>query len=739
MRKNIYSFALMCIMLVASVATAYAQASCAVDPTPGSVVNSLKRVTLTYASGTVADFGSKYQEITVTGGSLEAPVVCTLEYGTSDNQLKITFSEITEKGNYTVNVPADAITVDNVSQAAFTIDYTVGQDIASGSTIIPAPGNVKWLDQIVFYNTVVEGLGKSLSANNMVHPTITDPAGNTARMQSVYDYQIGAGKYRYNICKLAAAPGEYTITFPEQSLYFTDEFYQKQYIPACSFKFNVQGGTLTNVTSTPTGSVTEYKTMTVTFPDYTSIKGNYTGNIYIWKEGKEESYVSSLLINSGKIEGNTFSYTSYSSIIEPGHYYATFPEGCFLLGANEEPCTPFLVEFDIVDPTPTPMVVTVPETGVLNKCTITFPEKESVELGTPSVYMIREKDDKSGYITVCGAYTSGSYSKVAGKDNAYEVKFNGLATASGEYKIVVQKYSFTYENGYNAQDTIAFQHTTPAPIAMTISPADGSALDKIQKFEVSFDTQKTVIVNPTLQNKTSTLYVGAELTPSQWGGYTNSQAGSASNYTAVEGKPNTFSFTLSSAVINKDDYTLLIPAGIFIVGDDETFSAAGEFHYSCTGEGLDKLKVNPDYVVKALQDVSITFINETAISFNGQYANVTLYKEVEGQTWATWLESVYANQGMTINGNTANIHLSKQYTDPGHYYIAISQYSFFMSDGTTASTPQNVYFDVDPVTAVEEVNVVPASDNRIFNLQGIELKSMDAPGIYIQNGKKVVK
>lgn len=48
--------------------------------------------------------------------------------------------------------------------------------------------------------------------------------------------------------------------------------------------------------------------------------------------------------------------------------------------------------------------------------------------------------------------------------------------------------------------------------------------------------------------------------------------------------------------------------------------------------------------------------------------------------------------------------------------------------------------DVENSSAVEEIEVAPATcnDNRIYNLQGIEVKNANVPGIYIKNGKKFI-
>lgn len=55
------------------------------------------------------------------------------------------------------------------------------------------------------------------------------------------------------------------------------------------------------------------------------------------------------------------------------------------------------------------------------------------------------------------------------------------------------------------------------------------------------------------------------------------------------------------------------------------------------------------------------------------------------------------------------------------------------------ATIEEVEAYYEATSGVENVEVVaPVQDNRIFNLQGIEVKEAVAPGIYIQNGKKFI-
>lgn len=63
-----------------------------------------------------------------------------------------------------------------------------------------------------------------------------------------------------------------------------------------------------------------------------------------------------------------------------------------------------------------------------------------------------------------------------------------------------------------------------------------------------------------------------------------------------------------------------------------------------------------------------------------------------------------------------------------------------MSDGITPSTPQRIYFEVDPNSdnsAVETV-VADVEDTRIYTITGTQVKDMTVPGIYVKNGRKYI-
>lgn len=111
------------------------------DPEPAVKVSELSKVVLTFPDVSEADKGSQSSNVTIT--STDFSRGCTLEYGDDANQMVVSFAKITAEGEYTINFPADAITADSTPLEAFSITYTVGEDVVDNSTLIPAPGDVE--------------------------------------------------------------------------------------------------------------------------------------------------------------------------------------------------------------------------------------------------------------------------------------------------------------------------------------------------------------------------------------------------------------------------------------------------------------------------------------------------------------------------------------------------------------------------------------------------------------------
>lgn len=725
------------------------------DPDPATMVSELSSVTLTFPEASEVDMGSQYQKVTVT--SEDFSINCTLDFGVdlNPNQIVVTFSKISEEGTYTVNVPEDAITADGKAVEAFSITYNVGVETMDNSTLIPAPGEVDWLYEFIYFNPDVTA-NLNVESYGDAQPTVISPSGEVSELISVYDYMIDPGKYTFRLRKLAFEPGKYTISFPEEYIYYYDESYTKIYLPACEFTYEVKGAELTQVISDP--SMTEptfnFNYLNLEFPGYSTIAikddMSYSQkSISVYMDGKEES-VASITLEEGEyyftIEGNKMSWTNqYSDLTTPGDYFLTIPEGSVLLGEDKTPCTPFIVNLKVVAPAPA-VIDIEPANGstvsMLNKAVITFPQIGKVDLGrNPSIILekVTIENDEEKFVTVGGAYSPASYTRLT--DNSFLAEFSGLATVDGNYRITVTSNSFVYDGGYNQEYSVDVKFVAPAAPVFSMTPDNSEALPKLQKFTITFPAENVVKLNESLNSNSSVLYKGDEIVYNDWGMVSNQQIGSASYYTEVEGSSNSFSFTLSSAALDEGKYVLYIPAGVFLMGEDaDNFNGEIIMVYECNGEGLDKVVVTPDVPVKELQDISVTYINESSISLYNEYTWFTFYKYLEGETYAEYVEFI-SSENVKVEGNTLYITLANPITEEGIYYLEITAYSLLMSDGETVSTPQNIFFTVDPdaadPVAVETVVTTPA-DTRIFTITGMEVKEMTSPGIYVVNGKKVI-
>lgn len=733
--KRILSFAFVCTAVTAS----YANVNVTADPANESRVEELSSIVVTFNDYDLVDLGAHAADIAILSADGSATAV-TANYGDAENQMKLDFAKITAEGYYTVNVPAGAFVDGSGAEIpTFELTYTVGAEVAA-ATLTPAPGDVKWLTKLI-YNYDVPG---TISADtyNGGTPTLTSPSGKVQNLLPEYDWQIGAGKYTLRVLELTDEVGEYTVEIPSDLFYCYDESYNRQMLPGGTFTYNVVGGELTQVEAKPAGKIYQFNSFEITFPGCETIAKNTKSNLYLCKEGQNGTVTSISMDYNVYVEGNKLIHNNaYSSVIEPGHYYITFPEECVLLGGEDgEPSTPFMIEFDIVEPEAANIVFTPGEgetVNMLNHVLVSFPDEESVTLNSSAnLYLYRVKEDGTR-VSVAGAY--GSYSFVKVNANTYDARLTDLATIDGDYVIVLTKNSFSLSTGFNQEVEVNVHFEAQAAPVMTISPEEGTEMDKIQNFVITFPEEAVVKLNETLSNKSSVLYVGSELIDNGWGGYTNQQAGSSSYYTLVEGTTNSFAFSLASAAINKGEYLLVMPAGLFLMGEDEhNYSGAFRAVFSATGEGVDKVEVYPNHPVAQLDEMSITYINEESVAFQSEYVGFSLYKTSTENSWGDYLTYI-SGDNRWIEGNTIYIKLAEAYTEPGEYYIDLTQWNLYMSDGITPCTPQRISWTVDPEWIETNISrIESAAAQRTYNLQGMEVSG--AKGLVIKGGElKMVK
>lgn len=749
MEKKIYSMALlMCLAVLTAAAQTVATVSA--DPADGSTVDQLSSITLTFNGASNVDKGAKAGSVTITSDK-GYNAGCTLDYGTDDNQMTVAFTAVTEEATYTLDFPENAFTAEGATIPAFTLTYRIGEEKAQGLVLTPEAGTVTWLTDIAVSAAEVPGKSLSTSWDATEKPALLGPDGQeiVIDLTSVYDSNAGISTQHIVPRMLITTPGEYTLVIPDNYYYYTDDSWNSVYVPGTTAQYNVLTGEQENFTSVPSKDqpVSQFQTLTITFPGATSVTSNSSATITLYQNGETWKGSASLSYNF-TFEGNTMTFSVYSPVIDAGHYTMNFPEGCVLLDGT--PCAPFMVEFDIVESEPLNMVVTPAEgasvEGLLNSALISFPDDDDVQYNPNSITLFSIDGDYDKNIG--SAYgTATTIRQDDGK--SYVVNFPGIATESGTYKIVIPKNTFAAGDRYNAETTVTFSYTAPEAAGFTLTPAPESQLDRIQNFTINFDATDDVTVNTAFTSASIQLYKGIPH-KNEYGYLTGGSQLSTVSLSAVqktEGKTGEFTFTFPNPGIEQDDYALIIPAGIFLVGD-KTFNKTDTLIYHATGEGLDKIEATPATPVQSLKNITLTFTNETAVSFQTNYASTSLYRVNPEATYDTYLESISATQSDwsgyayidESEPNTVKIELKEEYTEAGDYYIDLGSYFLYMSDGTTANTVNKIHFTVDPLaTGISDMRQSSANaEGRIYTIGGAEVKEAIRPGLYIRNGKKFV-
>lgn len=747
MVKRLNSLALMCLLLTS--VNAQTPVEISADPADGSTVEKLSSIVLTFVGADEVDKGSKASNVTITsdqGYSAGA----TLDYGTDANQMVVSFTEVSADGLYTLDFPADAFTSTGATIPAFQLTYRIGQEPAEGLLIAPSEGTVTWLSDITIKAAAAPDKGVSTTYGAEQTIKLLAPDGNevVADVNSIYDSSVGYSTLHVTPRLLITTPGEYTLVVPDGYLYYQDADYNRVELPGATLKYNVLTGEQQAFTSVPSKdqAVSQFQTLTITFPGATTVKKNSSRSIVLYQDAETWKGSGSLDYNF-TYEANTMTYSVYSPIIDAGHYTMNFPEGCLLI--DDAPCAPFMVEFDIVENEPLNMVVTPAEgasvDGILNSAVITFPDCDDVTYNPSSITLYQAGDTHD--TTIGSAY--GTQTTVKQDDGkTFVVNFPGIATQSGNYYITIPKNAFSAGDRYNAETKVSFTYTAPEAATFAVTPAPESTLDRVQDFTISFAGDEEVTVNTSLTSASVQLYKGIPH-KNEYGYLTGgSQLSSLSldKIQKVEGKKGDFTLSFPVPGVEKDDYALIIPAGIFLVAG-RTYSQTDTLIFRASGEGVDKIEATPALPVKTLKNISLTFVNETSVQFQTNYASASLYRCNPEADYDTYVESISASKSDwsgyvyidETQPNKLNIELLNEVSEAGEYYIQLTTYFLYMSDGTTPNTVNKVYFTVDPTaTAIQSVEQARQQDDRIYTVSGTQVQQATRPGLYIRNGKKLL-
>ncbi len=364
--------------------------------------------------------------------------------------------------------------------------------------------------------------------------------------------------------ELCLETGEYKLVLPEGYIWKYTPSYEHEYMPTREITYTKREATPATFTSVPEqGSmVKKFQNISITFPGVTTIKQNSTYRVYLYRNGEDTEVFSASLEYGFKINGNTLNYSYYQEIVDGGHYTMMIPEGFVLL--DGEPNAPLQLEFDIAEGEAMKMVVSPGEksevTGIMKSCLVSFPEESDVTVSsTGSIAMNEIHGDVEWFV----GYASSA--QISHRNaTTFKVDFNGFPTNTGDCRISFPKNMFSKGDKHSPDTSVVFHFTAPEAPLMVVTPESGSVQEKLQKFTLSFPNESSVTINTMRQNVYLYLYKGL-IEKNDYGLIVNSVAANCNSQTLSK-KDGAYSFTLMPLTTEEGTYSLVIPAGLFMVG-----------------------------------------------------------------------------------------------------------------------------------------------------------------------------
>lgn len=387
-----------------------------------------------------------------------------------------------------------------------------------------------------------------------------------------------------------------------------------------------------------------------------------------------------------------------------------------------------------------------------NTLTLSFPEVETLSLVA----------DAKAQFTAADGTKAGDAKLVADaeKKNVFSVSIEGLA--DGAYTLAITEGAFHYTLNDREVKTQAIN------AAFTV---DKAVKTVETKYELTPEVAESTDDHLTLTFPEVDAMTVADGVTAQFNDAEGNKVADAT-FTADGEKKNQFTIALSQ--LDTEDYTLVIPEGAFIYTKDEIKVKTQAISYSFTigknGSADDErisfnyagYTVKPESSTKEylhdeeLNNITVVAANDMTIAANTE-REATLVSVVDP---TVVVAKGHFEAVETAEGENATLRLVldtpivKGSLDAGVYMLQIAQGTFgneefgkFLADKKSvkaedcvANAKTNVLFYVDNTwTSINGIHADGTADGDIYTLQGVKVQKMTTPGVYIVNGKKIVK
>lgn len=339
--------------------------------------------------------------------------------------------------------------------------------------------------------------------------------------------------------------------------------------------------------------------------------------------------------------------------------------------------------------------------------------------------------------------------------NKVTVTFNSEITNPDHYCMVFPEGAFKLGEKARLSTPVVFNFNVEAvqDIAYEVNPANGTTQTALDEFIITFpDMTNVQCVGTSIaiyQDK------GDEEVYTKWiANIGNNNPIDDNTWSLRIYSPNMGDYYVNKIKNNPGNYMVKIPAGTFLLGEDQVASPEILLYYV-----VDPNYVEPEpepepevYTVTiAPENHSVCVsIDEFILTFEGASTvenaatSIAIYSDKGDEEvytkWVANLSNVTAVADNAFSFSITSPTMGDYYTkkvnnNPGNYMVKVPAGSFLIGEAKTPCEEMLFFYTVDPnVTAISNVRVVIGG-----NLYTIDGRKTDAQqGIMISNGRKVV-
>lgn len=339
--------------------------------------------------------------------------------------------------------------------------------------------------------------------------------------------------------------------------------------------------------------------------------------------------------------------------------------------------------------------------------------------------------------------------------NKVTVNFKSEINDPDHYAMVFPEGSFKLGAESRLSTPVVFHFNVEAAqnIAFEVDPASGTTQTMLDEFILTFPEMTNV------QYVGSSVAVykdkGDETVYSSWvANIGNVNAIDDNTYSLRIYSPNMGDYYVNKIKNNPGNYMVKIPAGTFLLGEDQVASPEILLYYVVDPNYVEPepepepevytVSIQPENmsVVTALDEFILTF--EGASSVENAAESIAIYRDKgDEEVYSQWVANLTNINAVGDNAYSicitsptmGNYYTNKVNNNPGNYMLKIPAGSFLIGDAKTPCEQMLFYYTVDPnATAISNVRVIVG--DTFYTIDG--RKATAKQGLLINNGKKVV-